>query len=61
MPPGPGQIDAYRLETRVARGRSGQVFRARAVDGSAVAIKVHERAEDGRLEAMRLASVAHPG
>ncbi|MEM9566374.1 MAG: serine/threonine-protein kinase, partial [Actinomycetota bacterium] len=47
--------------TRVARGRSGQVFRARAVDGSAVAIKVHERAEDGRLEAMRLASVAHPG
>ncbi|MEM9655147.1 MAG: serine/threonine-protein kinase [Actinomycetota bacterium] len=61
MPPGPGQIDAYRLETRVARGRSGEVFRATTAGGSAVAIKVHERAADGRLEAERLSAVAHPG
>lgn len=61
MRPSPTDIDAYRLDSRVARGRSGEVWRAIGNDGVAVAVKVHERADDGRREAERLAAVDHPG
>ncbi|MEM9040549.1 MAG: protein kinase, partial [Actinomycetota bacterium] len=54
-------IAGYRLDDQVARGRSGVVHRALAADGRAVAIKIHDRSDDGRREASRLAAVDHPG
>ena len=56
-----GQRDAYRIQGPVARGRSGDVLRAMASDGSTVALKVHHQAEDGWAEAERLAAIDHPG
>ncbi|MEM9710964.1 MAG: protein kinase [Actinomycetota bacterium] len=61
MRPGVDQIDGYRIEGHVARGRSGDVYRAATADGPPVALKVHDRADDGRREAERLALVDHPG
>ncbi len=55
-----GQVGSYRLQSRVARGRSGEVFRALADDGSSVALKLHDRSEEARREADRLAGCDHP-
>ncbi|MEL6985813.1 MAG: protein kinase, partial [Actinomycetota bacterium] len=55
-----GQIGTYRLVDHVARGRSGDTYRAEAIDGAPVAIKIHDRADDGQGEIDRLARVDHP-
>lgn len=49
------------VERPVARGRSGVVYRAVAPDGTPVALKVHDRDDDGRQEIARLAALDHPG
>lgn len=54
-----GENDVYTLDDFVARGRSGDVFRAVASDGSVVAVKVHDRPDGATLEAARLAEVRH--
>ena len=45
----------------MARGRSGTLYYGHAPDGGRVALKVHERADEGRREIARLAAVDHPG
>ena len=50
----PGQaIGGYRLEAALGKGAGGLVFRARAADGSTVALKIlrPERGEDATLQA----------
>ncbi|MFN3217180.1 MAG: hypothetical protein ACE367_11850, partial [Acidimicrobiales bacterium] len=54
-----GENDVYTVDDFVARGRSGDVFRAVASDGSVVAVKVHDRPDGATLEAARLAEVRH--
>ncbi|MEO1060391.1 MAG: monovalent cation/H(+) antiporter subunit G, partial [Actinomycetota bacterium] len=61
MRPGVDEIDGYRIEGHVARGRSGDVYRAALPDGPPIALKLHDRADAGRREAERLVLVDHPG
>ncbi|MEM9612354.1 MAG: serine/threonine-protein kinase [Actinomycetota bacterium] len=59
MPELCGDIDCYRIEDRVARGRSGHVFFGRSSTGAPVALKVHERPDDGWREVERLRRFEH--
>lgn len=59
MPELCGEIDCYRLEDRVARGRSGHVFYGRSSADAPVALKVHDRADDGWREVERLRRFDH--
>ncbi|MEM9038167.1 MAG: serine/threonine-protein kinase [Actinomycetota bacterium] len=54
------RISGVRIERHVARGRSGDVYEAIGPDGAHLAVKVHDRADDGRREARRLRAVDHP-
>lgn len=54
-----GESDCYRIEDRVARGRSGHVFFGRSSSDVPVALKVHERADEGWREVDRLQRFDH--
>lgn len=56
-----GQFDTYSVQSLVARGRSGEIFRATGSDGQPVAVKRYGLSETGRGEAARLAQVRHDG
>ncbi|MFN3254204.1 MAG: serine/threonine protein kinase [Ilumatobacter sp.] len=55
-----GDNGTYTVDGPVARGRSGEVFRGVAGDGTRVAVKVYDRPDGAELEAARLRAVDHP-
>lgn len=52
-------VDGYAIDRPVARGRSGQVYRALSPWGEAVALKVHDRSPDAATEIACLQAVDH--